>query len=323
MRPTALGVKALAFWSVLLGAFFATPYLNLFFLLLTFLTVLGLLCPWWSWRNLAGLSGSVAAVELGPAGRERPVRVVLRAASRTRHMLRCRLEVEGRGWIEVARIPVLSAGAELVVEGRVPALPRGVLGVRRAEVVSEFPLGWFRARVSVAPPPAPIVTHPAPATSADAESGARAAVAGELEPGVAAACAPRELREHRPGDELRTVDWRASARRDRLVVREPDEMGERARDVVLDRRALPPVLEEALSRVAALALRARERGESLTLRTQGLEATYGEGARGFDELLEYLAAATPLPRDAEDPGGSRFAHAAAVIRWQPQGDGSG
>ena len=46
--PTALGTKALLFYLLMLSAFVATPYSNLFFLLLTFLTVLGacnVVCP--------------------------------------------------------------------------------------------------------------------------------------------------------------------------------------------------------------------------------------------------------------------------------------
>lgn len=305
MRPTALGCKALAFWAVLVGAFFATPYLNLFFLLLTFLTVLGLWCAWWSRRNVAGLAGRSAPVELGPAGRERPVRIVLRAPARTRYLLRCRLELAGRGWVEVARVAVLHAGEERAVRGRLPPLERGVWEVRRAEIVSDFPLGWFRARVVLQGPAAPIVTYPAPASGADADVGeALATEAGSRASGRAAACVPRELREHRPGDELRRVDWRASARRDRLVVREPEEAGDHTWRVVLDRRLAPPLLEAALARVAALALRALERGESLRLRTQGLDRVYGDGDRDWNELLEYLAAAGPLPRDAGEPVGA-------------------
>ena len=43
MRPTALGIKALVFHACITAAFFVSPYTNLFFLLLGFLTVVVLL----------------------------------------------------------------------------------------------------------------------------------------------------------------------------------------------------------------------------------------------------------------------------------------
>ena len=41
MRPTRFGIKSVVFYLVMLGAFFAAPYSNLFFLLLAFLTLAG------------------------------------------------------------------------------------------------------------------------------------------------------------------------------------------------------------------------------------------------------------------------------------------
>ena len=51
MKPTALGVKAFLFYVLLLVAFFAAPYANHFFLLLSFLTILGLLNLAWGLLN--------------------------------------------------------------------------------------------------------------------------------------------------------------------------------------------------------------------------------------------------------------------------------
>ena len=47
MKPTALGVKAFLFYLLLVTAFFAAPYANHFFLLLSFLTILGALNLAW------------------------------------------------------------------------------------------------------------------------------------------------------------------------------------------------------------------------------------------------------------------------------------
>jgi uncharacterized protein (DUF58 family) len=288
-------VKALLFWLLLLGAFFATSYFNLLFLLLVFLTVLGALNLFWTLANLAGVEAAVTEPEPVPAGAGGPFRSLVSSGRRARYGLRIVLELAGGGRIEGAAAVVRG---DAVIEGRMPPLPRGLYAVRRARIVSDWPLGLCAVSKAVSAP-ARIVVYPAPAVPA-----AAAGRGGEGEAAAARArglLQPSGLREYRSSDEPRSIHWRASACRGTLVVKEWEGgLGEGA-EVCLDRRAEPQALESALSVATALALAAREAKERLTLHSQGLSATYGRDHRPWNELLAWLAGADALPAGGPPP----------------------
>ena len=144
--------------------------------------------------------------------------------------------------------------------------------------------------------------YPAPAELATTRDGSGGV--GDLYDALGAAdgfLQPSNLREYRPGDELRLVHWKASARRTELVVKEWEGGTGSGHEVVLDRRCEPAALEEALRVVSALALAAKEQKELLTVHSQGLGATFGAGQRPWRELLEFLARAEALDKGAEPP----------------------
>ena len=84
MRPTLFGVRAAVFYVVMLAAFYATHYSNLFFLLLAFLTLSEtVLAPLWAWvgfaetpspYTLAGGAVVLAAIVFETMRRIRPTR---------------------------------------------------------------------------------------------------------------------------------------------------------------------------------------------------------------------------------------------------------
>jgi uncharacterized protein (DUF58 family) len=289
MRPTLLGIKAAAFYAVLLGAFFVAPYMNLFFLLLVFLTVLGSLTVLWNARSLAGVGGEIVDVEPAPAGTPAVVAVRLAGGARERAGLRVRLQLADRAPV-VCEIPALRG--EIVAHGRLPALPRGVHVIDAAFVETELPFGLLRARRRLPAPRAAII---APAPARLAAAGTRQAVLVELGAAGAAAApgdaGPSGLREFRAGDAMRDVSWKATARRGALVVRERDADAGFALEVVLDLRCDGEVLERALSTAVALADLAHEHKDPFTLRTHDHAATYGAGHLPRRGLLEYLAGA--------------------------------
>ena len=82
LLPTGLGFKALTFFAVLVGAFYAAPYMNLFFLLLSFLAVMAVLSVWWTWRNVVGIDGEVLQPEPVAAGKSCMLAIVARSAAR-------------------------------------------------------------------------------------------------------------------------------------------------------------------------------------------------------------------------------------------------
>ncbi len=314
MRPTGLGVKAALFYLLLVAAFFAAPYANLFFLLLAFLTILGVADVLAARRNLEGAHGRVEEAAMMPAGAGGAVAAVV-CAGRRRWAIGAELELEGAGTLH-ASLGEASGEARLSVT--VPPLARGVYRVRSARVVSSWPLGLWKARRALEAP-AELVVYPAPlalATSRGAGGGV-----GELYDLLGAAqgfLQPSELREYRPGDELRLVHWKASARRGALVIKEWEGGTGSGHEVVIDLRAKGEELEEGLSAVSALAQAAKEQKEVLTVHSQGLSATFGAAQRPWRELLRFLALAAPLPAGSPPPP----AVSPAVLRLPRRGGGA-
>lgn len=298
LHPTKLGLKAIAFYGLLVCSFYAAPYLNLFFLLLSFLSVLGILGAYWSFRNLAWIEGEIHPRPPFPAGAATVFHSTLRCGRRRRHYLRLDLQI-GSKRHTAGRIA--HAVGTVDVEGTFPSLPRGIHDINHASVSSVHPLGLFRARTNVKAP-LRLVVHPAPTdlshyrdhhellTSLTQEGGHRAVEMG-----------PAGLREYKPGDELRHVHWKATARRRNLVVKEYEGDNRPGLEVLLDLRCSQADLEASLSLITALAMISQENKDVITLITQDLRETYGKGHRSIHELWAYLAKAQPLPATASPP----------------------
>ncbi|MEM2824015.1 MAG: DUF58 domain-containing protein [Thermofilaceae archaeon] len=119
------------------------------------------------------------------------------------------------------------------------------------------------------------------------------------------------VREYAPGDELRRVNWRASARLGKLLVNEQVE--ERVTDVllvvdagllgVLDPATVEEVVEAEVSLAASLALSLLRSGNRVGLVTRGRESSWvrpGFGRRHLDRVLYELTrleAGEPAPLD--------------------------
>lgn len=304
MRLTRLGVHGTVFYTALVAAYFGSPYSNSFFLMLGFLTLVGLGGVLGARRNLVGVS--VASVELAPTPSGAAVRgmVELRAPQPMRFGVSVRIELAGHH----------ARAAELALLGRVesldgrasialvaPPLPRGRYTVRCALLESVHPFGLVRVQRAF-PAPSELFVYPRPAeralgrTLADMERellGRDVADESERE--------PASLRDHQERDGSRGVHWRASARRGRLVVLEWESARGAGREVVLDRRCAPDALEAALVTLSSLVHLAREGQETLRLHTQGMSVTFGQGQRPWEDALCFLASAEVLPESGPAP----------------------
>jgi uncharacterized protein (DUF58 family) len=114
------------------------------------------------------------------------------------------------------------------------------------------------------------------------------------------------LRAYEPGDDLRRVHWRSSARLGDLMVRDDETSWQPRTVVVLDNRPGEPVgYEIAIEATASIAVhlrRARRTCELLTTGGRPLGARAGTAGR-TDRLLEELATITP---DVDDSIGARI-----------------
>ncbi len=298
MRLTLFGLQGLAFYVVILGAFYATPYSNPFFLLLGFLTLLGASSLLSTRRNVRDVTLELGEFKPVVSGAEVRVPARVTADGRPRFGITVKIELEG-GQILEGRVDLLEGQANLAVQG--PPMPRGAYAAKRAWVESTHPAGLFRAMTDIAPP-TPLLVYPAPTEYADGHStsqtlgdllGTSESVAGDLQPGG--------LRDHRQGDEVRAIHWRASARRGRLVIQEWEAGTAQGLEVVLDRRCESADLEQALSTISALVQLGHTNKETLRLHTQDLSANYGDGHLQWSEALRFLAEAQSLPANGPPP----------------------
>jgi uncharacterized protein (DUF58 family) len=215
-----------------------------------------------------------------------------------RFQVAVRVQLEGSRALE---------GHAALVEGeatvmlRAPALPRGRYAVLRAFVASTHPFGLVRLRRALAAPPE-LLVYPAPGALVEGRSAADALdeLLGRGTPGQGD-LQPCGLRDHREGEGVRGVHWRASARRGRLVVQEWEGGSGEGLEVVLDRRASEEALERALSTLSAMVHLARTNKETLRIHSQGLSATFGEDQRPWGDALRFLACAEALPPSGPPP----------------------
>lgn len=298
MRLTRFGLKGVVFYLAMIGGFYASPYSNLFFLLLGFLTLQWVLVVPWTLRNMRGVTASVRTIEPTPAGAGQSVRVLVGAPGRVRFQVTIELELEG-GEVLVGQADVVDGETSVIVH--VPPLPRGLYQVRRGRVASTYPLGLLTVRREIEVP-GELVVYPTPIDLAAARGGGDALSealgecitgAGDLQPSL--------LRDHREGDELRTVHWRATARRGSLVVKEYEGGGGEGLEVLIDRRCTPAALEQALSTVSAIIGLARSNKVVLAIHSQGLSATFGPNHLPWHDALRFLAGADTLDPGAAAP----------------------
>jgi len=243
----------------------------------------------------------------------RPTRVQAGAASRVE--LTVRNDAPRRSPVLAARDPFddgrraasfliapLAPGETARAAYRLPTERRGVYDLGPLQLRRGDPFGLAETAVEAAPL-ASLVVFPhvdpieAPAFSqghdphAGADHPTALGVTGEDFYG---------LREYEQGDDLRRVSWKATARLDRLMIRQ-DEMPWQGRaTVVLDLRQRahsPASLEVAVSAAASVVSACAARRSLVRLVAAGVDSGFGAGAAHLDAMLEQLAVAGPRPED--------------------------
>jgi uncharacterized protein (DUF58 family) len=230
--------------------------------------------------------GAITVVNLG----RRPVR--LRAVERC-----------GDGRLEI-ELPVVRARGRRLASYRLPTGRRGEIGVGPLRLVHADPLGLasrgrdVAGRVTVLVRPR--ATHlPVPpigrAGSVDGTTSGH---------GRGSPVAFHALREYVPGDELRLVHWRASARTGTLVTRELRDADRPHATVVLDVHPAsygedPGAFELAVDAAASIAVAAARRGQPLrALLGAGPPLELRSGRGHAERVLDRLALVVP---DAGQP----------------------
>ncbi len=288
-RSTPLGRRAGLIGVGLLVAGFNTGN-NLFYLCFTLLAaseLVGFLA--------AGMVLRRMRIELVVPRRARvgaPVRTTLRLTNPSRWLplpgLSWKLASEhGEGEVVT---PGLAPGATGTATGRLSPTRRGWLRLDRIEVRTDFPFGLSqrvaRARTTetrtlVLPRPLAGRRGAARKRTGDHQVPTHPRGSGDE---------PIDAREYRTGDDARGIDWKATARTDRLVWRERRGEPPRAVEGRLDRAGPPgPEFGMRVSRAAGAAQDALSRGVAVAFVTDECDLPPRHGLVQYRRVLEYLA----------------------------------
>ncbi|MCR9244935.1 MAG: DUF58 domain-containing protein [bacterium] len=305
IRPTELGVKGTLLLAALVVAFLAAAYSNLFFLIIAFCVVLGVLGCWWAIGNGKAVTAKLSNPGPAAAGQRRTCSLVI-SPRRPAFDLTFAIEVASDAGSalserhELTHVPALRDRQTVTVE--LPPLPRGVQRVTRVICGSRYPFGLVRSERDLAPAePIELVTYPDPDTGGNRRQHLGAVDhAGNARRGDTIA----GLREHRPGDSLGEMHWKATARRGTPIVKERERSSTATEFVTIDRRTeSTAAFEVVLADATAKVLSAQDRERPLRLVSQDCRITLAPGGDPTP-ALRWLATAEPLPLSAPapDPG---------------------
>ncbi len=229
--------------------------------------------------QLSGLRVEAMAAEPVAAGKPLRLKIALAAGDgRTRRGLRIAHGDEAAH----AAVSVQGGGIELPL----PTAHRGLMPLPRIELSTVQPLGLAKAWAYVWPEQA-LLVYPAPEAQAPPLP-LPAGGQGQPQP-LRTGDDPHHLRGYQPGDAPRSVAWKASARRDSLIVREYEQ--QRSGELRLEwahTTGLP--YEQRIRRLARWIDHAEREGRRYALALPGQpEIPLGQGAAHRHRCLRALA----------------------------------
>lgn len=175
---------------------------------------------------------------------------------------------------------------------RAPVTPtrRGLAVLDRVSVSSRFPVGFLEKTIT-AHTRATVIVHPR-MVQLDREAiraiAGKAAESSHTQRRAGSGDEFFGLREYSPGDPMRQIAWRASARTDTLVVRQNTQRRSRTLWILLDDTAPD---EDAITLAASIAGECihRDLSVGLATATRGSVVAAGRGLRHLTVLLDALA----------------------------------
>jgi uncharacterized repeat protein (TIGR01451 family) len=222
-----------------------------------------------------------------------------------------------------ALVPLLRGGRSATASYRLLAGKRGVYSLGPVQVIGSDPLGLFRARRSL-PGRTEVVVHPSPIPLGYGTYAGGVAYGGLQ---VSAATLPGDgveshsVREYMPGDELRRIHWKSTARRSRLAVIEFDPSLTGDLTLVLDMAQGGDVgsgrdttVEYAVTIAASLAMHAVRHGLGVSLSATTATGQHRASARRGDEALLALDLLARVEADGPEPVSGVLTRAAEDLR---------
>lgn len=205
----------------------------------------------------------------------------------------------------IAFITKLAAGESAVVRVKNAIEKRGVHKLSPLEMVCSFPFGLIERRKRI-DDGAVVVVYPR-ISSVRTAALENAPGTGDT-PQLARVDGTEyfSMREYAPGDDVRRIAWRASARLDSLIVKDLEQETTKNLTFLLDTREASGVsdfedrFEDAVELVASLAATMLNRQYSVSIITPTTFLPDGEGKAQLLKVLDILARVQPLPDTATD-----------------------
>jgi uncharacterized protein (DUF58 family) len=200
-------------------------------------------------------------------------------------------DVQGRGFLVL-----LPAQQAAEVAYQFLPLRRGVHRFDQLEVATRAPFGLFeKSRPLDAPGELIVFPRRVPAPPLQARALAREGERPEDRIGLGYEM--HSLRDHRDGEDARSIHWKSSARAGRLIGGDREQEQRRRVCVVLDHRLLGgQLLDSAVERAAALVERELDGGAEVSLALCGQALAAGSGEAHLHTALTMLALVLPAPR---------------------------
>lgn len=273
-------------------------------LLLASIVVSGIL----SEQSLKGVSVERRLPSVATAGRPALIGLLARngkqrAPSFSLEVREARGDVSGRGFLVL-----LPARQAAEVAYRFVPERRGVHRFRQIEVATRSPFGFFeKSRPLDAE--AELVVFPREVAPAPVAVRARAREGDRPEDRIGIGLEVQSLRDHRPGEDARSIHWKSSARAGRLIGIDREQERRKRVCVVLDQRALSgEPLERAVEQAAALLVQELDLGAEVSLALAGQSLGPGTGDAHRHAALRMLALVEPgnagQPAPEPDAGAS-------------------
>ncbi len=277
--------------SIVLGRFLGLVELYVIGAVLLALAVVALLLAVFRPLRLGvGRSVTPARLHVGSVGR---VEIAVRNGATRTPVMRMTDRVQGTSGAQLFLSPLPADGVARAAY-RLPTERRGIVSVGPVDFESTDPFGLALRRFT-APSNGQLVVYPeviplpaappSPATERRSTSDQPEFLGGRSEEFHA-------LRQYVPGDDIRRINWAATARHDDLIVREDEAPTQNHLTVLLDNIALAggPALDKGAAVAASILTSMRNRTDPFRLITgSGHDTGYVLGPAGLDQALSILA----------------------------------
>lgn len=263
---------------------------NLLYLVLGAMLGSILVSGWLSERTIGGLRVHRHAPRPATAGT--PLGLSYRVGNERRRVPAVSIEIREKGLDRAAFVGILDPGATVTVRAEYRFPRRGVHRLSTVTLTTLFPFGLFRKERDLEIP-GEIVVLPRcdrPIRMPMIGGGRTRRVAALFHGGGGVRGEYRGLRSYRPGDDVRDIHWRSTARLGEPVVREYEQEAGETLWICLD-LAHPPgdAAEDAVEIAASMAARAQSRGWRYGLATATYRVSPGQGPGHVQHILETLA----------------------------------